>query len=293
MLPSLVATFEASPSSTASWTRRQFLKPSRRIRDVGVITSLDWSWKIEAHSDTSFAEDDAEWVLNPVSNRKIKIDGPKWHEIMNRGGYICHDSNLFPIQLDRLWEWSQEESSSMESFVENDAAVNEAESQESPNTDWKRLDAEILSVEEPSNDAHGDPLPFLDGLFFVHKPCSLLTLPGIGDDKQICLASLVNDWIPNNLVTSKPLEMSKDKKKKQKKTKPLKPFVPRPCHRLDYDTSGVIVIGLTRDALRLTNAMFEQKGAGEPSSSANFLKKTYVALVAGAIDNDHGIINYP
>lgn len=257
-----------------------------------MIISLDYNWALSAHLNTSPEEEEDVWILNPESNRRIKKDGPKWHEFMNhRGGYICHDSNLVPIQLDRLWAWTQKESRSRKSLIVGDPVVDCFQSQQTPNTAWKRLYPEILSLEEVPNGINDDSLPFLDELLFAYKPPSLLTLPGIGEDKQICLSSLVNDWIPENLGPSKQRKPSNDRKKKRKK-KPLKPFVPRPCHRLDYDTSGTMIVGLTRDALRLTNAMFEQKGAEQSASSSNGLKKRYVALVAGSIANDDGMIAY-
>jgi len=60
-------------------------------------------------------------------------------------------------------------------------------------------------------------------------------------------------------------------------------YIPRPCHRLDLDTSGVMVIALTPEALRLTSSMFEERR----------VQKTYIALVAGHLDTDHGFVEYP
>lgn len=273
--PSLVASFEACPTSNVFPTSRQSGNPFPPC-----------IWTLSAQSD------DDEWVLNPETNRRIKRNGPKWHDIMNQqGGYICHDSKLVPIQLELLWVWTQEASDTSQ---KTQSTVDDSIAKVQPNTTWRRLGPQILSSDELPNYVEEESLPFLDELLFAQKPPSLLTLPGIGEDKQICLASLVNDWIPENLTVPRTkLQSSNGKKNKKKRKKQhLKPFVPRPCHRLDYDTSGVLVIGLTRDSLRLTNAMFEQKGA-ESGSSSNILKKTYVALVAGDIAKDHGMIDYP
>ncbi|KAL3934720.1 MAG: hypothetical protein SGBAC_009620 [Bacillariaceae sp.] len=208
-----------------------------------------------------------------------------------QGGYIWHDLRLVPIQLEQLWVWTQETSDTSQ---KTQSTIDDSIAKVEPNTSWRRLGSQILSADELPNYVEEESLPFLDELLFAQKPPSLLTLPGIGEDKQICLASLVNDWIPENLTVPRTQRQSCNNKKHKKKRKKqhLKPFVPRPCHRLDYDTSGVLVIGLTRDSLRLTNAMFEQKGV-ESGSSSNILKKTYVALVAGDVAKEHGMIDYP
>jgi 23S rRNA pseudouridine1911/1915/1917 synthase len=56
-------------------------------------------------------------------------------------------------------------------------------------------------------------------------------------------------------------------------------FRPEPVHRLDYSTSGLLVIGKTSRALIALNKMFEEKS----------IQKTYHAITIG-IMNDDGII---
>jgi tRNA pseudouridine32 synthase/23S rRNA pseudouridine746 synthase len=57
----------------------------------------------------------------------------------------------------------------------------------------------------------------------------------------------------------------------------------KPCHRLDRDTSGIVIFGLTADAHREISKQFE----------ARTTSKTYMALIAGHPNNDHGTINMP
>ncbi len=56
-------------------------------------------------------------------------------------------------------------------------------------------------------------------------------------------------------------------------------FRPEPVHRLDYPTSGLLVIGKTSRALIALNKMFEEKS----------IQKTYHAITIGVM-SDHGII---
>jgi tRNA pseudouridine32 synthase/23S rRNA pseudouridine746 synthase len=57
----------------------------------------------------------------------------------------------------------------------------------------------------------------------------------------------------------------------------------KPCHRLDRDTSGIVLFGLTKEAHRDISMQFE----------ARTTSKTYVALIAGRPEKDHGTVNLP
>jgi len=78
----------------------------------------------------------------------------------------------------------------------------------------------------------------------VDKPAGVLTVPGRGPrQEEEALSASVRAIAPGAL----------------------------PVHRLDRDTSGVLLFGLTRDAHRALNAAFESRRA----------EKTYLALVRG------------
>lgn len=103
-----------------------------------------------------------------------------------------------------------------------------------------------------------DPLVVLHEdheLLFVDKPAGLLSVPGKGAHLADCLLSRVEKVFPTALLV----------------------------HRLDRDTSGVMVFALTPHAQRHIGLQFERRQT----------KKTYVARVAGRIDEKEGEIDLP
>ena len=80
-------------------------------------------------------------------------------------------------------------------------------------------------------------------LVVVNKPCHLLTVPGRHPDNQDCLIKRVQQPFPSASVV----------------------------HRLDYDTSGLVVLPLTPAALSAISKQFQ----------ARTVKKTYLAVVSG------------
>lgn len=58
---------------------------------------------------------------------------------------------------------------------------------------------------------------------------------------------------------------------------------PRIVHRLDMDTSGVLVVGLTQAAASEFGKLFQSRA----------VDKEYVALVDGIVEADHGHIEHP
>ncbi|MEP2029340.1 MAG: RluA family pseudouridine synthase [Paracoccaceae bacterium] len=103
-----------------------------------------------------------------------------------------------------------------------------------------------------------DPLSVLyeDGsIIVVDKPAGLLSVPGRGPHLADCLISRIADAYPNVLLV----------------------------HRLDRDTSGVMVFALTRDAQKALGQQFERKQT----------QKTYVARVSGQLKADSGTVDLP
>ncbi len=84
----------------------------------------------------------------------------------------------------------------------------------------------------------------------VVKPDGLLSVPGKGDHLADCLLARVQAAFPTALLV----------------------------HRLDRDTSGVMVFGLTPHAQRFLSAQFQERRA----------RKTYVARVAGRVEGNTG-----
>lgn len=89
----------------------------------------------------------------------------------------------------------------------------------------------------------------------INKPSGLLSVPGKGPHLADCLLARVQDAFPQALLV----------------------------HRLDRDTSGVMVFALTSHAQRHLGLQFEKR----------YTKKTYVARVWGALEPKTGTVDLP
>ena len=94
-----------------------------------------------------------------------------------------------------------------------------------------------------------------DTFVIVNKPSALLSVPGRGPEKADCLSARVQTEFQEALVV----------------------------HRLDMETSGLMVFARSLEAQRSLNRAFEQR----------FVEKYYVAIVTGIVENDHGTISLP
>ncbi|MEM9844377.1 MAG: RluA family pseudouridine synthase [Pseudomonadota bacterium] len=92
-------------------------------------------------------------------------------------------------------------------------------------------------------------------LLVVNKPEGLLSVPGKGPALADCLLSRVQQAFPTALLV----------------------------HRLDRDTSGVMVFGLTPHAQRHLGLQFEKRR----------VRKSYLARVAGALTPKEGEVDLP
>ncbi len=94
-----------------------------------------------------------------------------------------------------------------------------------------------------------------DHLIVLDKPAGLLSVPGIGPDKQDCLARRVEARFAGARIV----------------------------HRLDRETSGVIVMAMDAESHRDLSRQFEQR----------LVEKCYIAVVAGVVGADDGEIDLP
>ncbi len=92
-------------------------------------------------------------------------------------------------------------------------------------------------------------------IIVVEKPAGLLSVPGRGPDLQDCLITRLAEMWPQVLLV----------------------------HRLDRDTSGVMVFGLTPHAQRNLSMQFELRKT----------RKTYVARVQGRLEPGKGTVDFP
>jgi tRNA pseudouridine32 synthase / 23S rRNA pseudouridine746 synthase len=94
-----------------------------------------------------------------------------------------------------------------------------------------------------------------ESLLAVDKPTGLLSVPGRGEDKQDCVIARL---LPNAPTA-------------------------RCVHRLDRDTSGVMLVALTAEAQRELGRQFETRT----------VTKHYEAVVAGRMEPAQGLIDLP
>lgn len=92
-------------------------------------------------------------------------------------------------------------------------------------------------------------------ILVVNKPAGLLSVPGKGPDLADCLIARLQEVFPTALLV----------------------------HRLDRDTSGVMVFGLTPHAQRHLGLQFEKR----------HVKKTYVARLRGRLEPRTGTVDLP
>ena len=104
----------------------------------------------------------------------------------------------------------------------------------------------------------GGPLAILhldDDLLLVDKPSGLLSVPGKPEAHRDCLETRIKHAYPDALL----------------------------IHRLDLETSGVMVFAMNKRAQKLINRQFERR----------IVRKTYIARVAGAPKMEEGFIDLP
>jgi len=89
----------------------------------------------------------------------------------------------------------------------------------------------------------------------VNKPTGLLTVPGKGPDKQDCCYRRVLEEFPDALMV----------------------------HRLDMDTSGLVLFARSPEAQRTLSMQFEKRE----------IYKTYIAIVEGVIEKKVGMVDFP
>lgn len=92
-------------------------------------------------------------------------------------------------------------------------------------------------------------------ILVVEKPAGLLSIPGRGEDRADCLIERLRGAFPTILLV----------------------------HRLDMDTSGVMVFALTPHAQRHLSRQFEDRRT----------KKTYVARLWGRLEPKTGTVDLP
>ena len=104
-------------------------------------------------------------------------------------------------------------------------------------------------------DVHMDILHHDSQIMVVNKPSGLLSVPGKGEHLSDCVISRVQKIFPDALLV----------------------------HRLDLETSGIMLFAMTRHAQRHLGLQFEKRQ----------IKKNYIARVWGHIEEKTGEIDLP
>ncbi|MCK9190099.1 MAG: RluA family pseudouridine synthase [Sphaerochaetaceae bacterium] len=97
-----------------------------------------------------------------------------------------------------------------------------------------------------------------DYITVVNKPAGLVTIPGRAPELKDCITSRLKKLFPDSIDLSA-------------------------AHRLDMDTSGIIILGRTKEAHRNLSIQFQERQ----------VKKTYLALVRGVVKEKEGTIELP
>ena len=114
----------------------------------------------------------------------------------------------------------------------------------------------FLSALFNSMTASGFALIHVDrSLLVVNKPTRLLSVPGRGEDKQDCLVVRAQREFPDALIV----------------------------HRLDFDTSGLLVLARGKEMHRKLSILFQERQ----------VEKRYVAVVNGRLAEERGTIDLP
>lgn len=94
-----------------------------------------------------------------------------------------------------------------------------------------------------------------DDIVVADKPSGLLSVPGRGEDRSDCLINRLREVFPDILLV----------------------------HRLDLDTSGVMIFGRTKAAQGFLGQQFEKR----------LTKKAYIARVWGEVTDESGRVDLP
>ncbi len=110
-----------------------------------------------------------------------------------------------------------------------------------------------------------------DDLIIVSKPFGLL-VHGDKTEKKDTLANQVTDYLIESGAYVPRLEKS---------------FVPSPVHRLDRNTTGLVIFGKNAEALRVLSAMLREAPADEKDAKESVsLRKFYLTVVCGRLKEE-------
>lgn len=204
-------------------------------------------------------------VINPFTNRRIRLGGPKYNDFLKEGKWVQQDGALQPLDLELLRKYQVQEGENRTNDNNNkNTKISEVTTIDAC---YSIVPTPILlssNIPEEATRARKEECILLSEdqrallqkeLLFVHKPSGLHCVPP-RDATQPSLVALMQSQYHKKATV-------------------------KPCHRLDRDTSGIVVFGLTPPAHTAISRQFEERTTS----------KTYLALVAGHPTKDSGTID--
>ena len=193
-------------------------------------------------------------AINPLTGRKIVVGGPTFRNLLQEG-YVYHQHLLTPIDMAMLRAYQDPNQRQPDGLVGKTAVNVEGKQSKDVNVmDWiiqPRIFADSTTVSQSTMIEE-----IRRELLFVDKPSGLNSVPA--RDPTVPSLSCMLEEIYTGI---------------------------KPCHRLDRDTSGVLVFGRNPSAHRFISQQF--------ANHEHVLQKTYIALVEGHIQEDSGVIDIP
>jgi len=160
---------------------------------------------------------------------------------LSEGRFVQYNGTLYPIDFDKL---------------KSNSILEDEESNDDTTTTWKPTATKdewfVLTPQLVNDNSNNENFLPPEELLFVHKPSGLHCVP----PRDVSQTSLVQQ-VQTQYPTAKP------------------------CHRLDFDTSGIVLFGLTAEAHTVISKQFEDRTTN----------KTYLALIAGLPTQDEGTID--
>jgi tRNA pseudouridine32 synthase/23S rRNA pseudouridine746 synthase len=228
-------------------------------------------WSTTNRNDHRFSEEyPPPTVQNPVTKRKILLGGPTFSDFLKQGKFVQHEGTLKRLDMEALRDYQQGSSNptaGQPDVKDKSLCYREESNQEIPAMDdeWYCItpSRSVVSSQKQSIAPTSSTLPLDQAevnllrrqLLFVNKPSGLHCVPP---------RDLSFDSLSSQVASSLHCDA-------------------KPCHRLDRDTSGLVIFGITGDAHRNISMQFE----------ARTTSKTYVALIAGIPSSDNGVIDLP
>lgn len=222
---------------------------------------------------------DPRTIKNPHTNRQIMLGGPTYQNLIKEGTWIEHNGSFHQLDLKMLAKYQQGCTTHQPDGKTKNAADNNGIHTDTKNH-WYCIIPSVIIDDDNFESTSKASIPkrrksrslsqkersmLNEEIVFVYKPSGMNCVPARHEDHN-----------NSNSLATKVMNL-------------LGPNA-KLCHRLDRDTSGIIIVGLTKSAHRNVSKQFENRTT----------KKTYIALIAGHPTNaatstskSSGLINLP